>query len=175
LQALAELLQAQVVQSTVLRADWPALRKSFPGLDVSPRFRTFWAGTRQVETEAATGSKQSLQQVLLDMPPAQRPAKLQTVVSELVAKVLGSSAAKIDPEESIGKLGMDSLMALELVTRIRKEFQVDVPTMTLVGGPSIVQLTAMLLEKLLPSGAQTAESLPPQAVNTAESAVQVQG
>jgi acyl carrier protein len=72
------------------------------------------------------------------------------MVCAVVAKVLGTSPEKIDVELPLSKLGLDSLMAMELATRVKKELQVDLPTVTLMSGPSVAQLSAALLERLGP-------------------------
>ena len=62
---------------------------------------------------------------------------------------------KLDTEEPLTKLGMDSLMAVELATRIKKEVKIDIPTMTFMRGPTIAQLTTSLMELLVPQEAAT--------------------
>jgi acyl transferase domain-containing protein/acyl carrier protein len=149
LNTLGHLLQCQVIQSSVLRADWRALCKCFPMLAKSPRLRQLLAQLRHSEGDGPAAIGDSLQMILA-LPSAERSAKLQALVSGVVAKVLGTSPAKVDADQPMSKLGLDSLMAMELATRMSKELQVDLPTMTLMSGPSIAQLTATLLERLAP-------------------------
>jgi acyl carrier protein len=149
LDALGVLLQSSVAQSTVLRADWSRVRQSFPVLRESPRLSLLHSASRADESADGLNDGASLQQVLLGMPAADRHARLQIMVCEAVARVMGTSPVKLDVDEPMTKIGMDSLMAVELATRIKKEMQVDIPTMTFMRGPSITQLTSSLLDLLL--------------------------
>jgi NADPH:quinone reductase-like Zn-dependent oxidoreductase/acyl carrier protein/SAM-dependent methyltransferase len=151
LDALGVLLQTDTVQSTVLRADWSLIRKNFPVLKESPRLSLFPSrgSTEDTVTELTEG--ESLQNLLRSTPTIERHGKLQGKVCEVVARVLGTAPSKLETDVPMTKLGMDSLMAVELATRIKKELQIDIPTMTFMRGPSIDQLTTSLLDLLLPT------------------------
>jgi NADPH:quinone reductase-like Zn-dependent oxidoreductase/acyl carrier protein len=158
LDALGTLLQTPAVQSTILRADWSLIRRSFPVLKESPRLSLLKGRTVDEETDSGLKEGDSLVDALKSAPVEERQAKLQAFVCEVVARVLGTSGSKLDTEEPLTKLGMDSLMAVELATRLKKEIQIDIPTMTFMRGPSISQLTTSLLELLLPQQADAAEA-----------------
>jgi acyl transferase domain-containing protein/NADPH:quinone reductase-like Zn-dependent oxidoreductase/acyl carrier protein len=150
LDALGVLMQTNAVQSTILRADWSLVRRSFPVLKDSPRLSLLKGRSTEDESQAGLKEGESLIEALAGTPSDERHPKLQGFVCELVARVLGTAASKLDTEEPLTKLGMDSLMAVELATRIKKEAQIDIPTMTFMRGPSISQLTTSLLELVLP-------------------------
>jgi acyl carrier protein len=99
-------------------------------------------------TELTEG--ESLKTLLRSTPTTQRHGKLQGKVCEVVASVLGTAPSKLDTDEPLTNLGMDSLMAVELAIRIKQEPHIDIPTMTFMRGPSIDQLTTSLLDLLLP-------------------------
>jgi acyl carrier protein len=151
------LLQTTAVQSTILRADWSLVRRSFPMLKESPRLSLLQGRAADDDTESGLKEGESLVETLASTPHDERHPRLQGFVCEVVARVLGTSSTKLDAEEPLTKLGMDSLMAVELATRLKKEIQIDVPTMAFMRGPSISQLTTTLLELLLPQQ-QGAES-----------------
>ncbi len=66
----------------------------------------------------------------------------------LVAKILGTTASKLDIEQPLIYLGLDSLMALELSNSIKQELNVDVSTMKLMKDTSIARLITDLVEQL---------------------------
>ncbi len=156
LDAMGLLLGHGAVQSSVLRADWSLVRKNFPVLEDSPRLILLRSHAHEDQGEAGSKAGDSPRQALLALAPAARHAWLQTMVCEVVARVMGTSPTKLDTQEPMTRIGMDSLMAVELATRIKKELQIDIPTMTFMRGPSIGQLTTTLLQLLLPGVAVAA-------------------
>jgi acyl carrier protein len=150
LDALGVLFQTDTVQSTVLRADWSLVRKNFPVLKESPRLSLFPSRGSAEDSVTELTEGESLQNLLRSTPTIERHGKLQGKVCEVVARVLGTAPSKLETDVPMTKLGMDSLMAVELATRIKKELQIDIPTMTFMRGPSIDQLTTSLLDLLLP-------------------------
>jgi acyl carrier protein len=59
-----------------------------------------------------------------------------------------SDASKLDVRQPINTLGIDSLMAIELRTRVQKDLGAVVPIADVLQGPSIAQLAALLLQQL---------------------------
>jgi acyl transferase domain-containing protein/acyl carrier protein len=150
LDALGVLLQTDNVQSTVLRADWSLVRKNFPALKESPRLSLLQSRGRAEDSGGELTEGESLQKLLRSTPTTQRHDTLQGKVCEVVARVLGTAPSKLETDEPMTNLGIDSLMAVELAICIKKELQIDIPTMTFMRGPSIDQLTTSLLDLLLP-------------------------
>jgi NAD(P)-dependent dehydrogenase (short-subunit alcohol dehydrogenase family)/acyl carrier protein len=65
-------------------------------------------------------------------------------ISELVAAVLRLSPENVDRRRPLNRLGMDSLMATEIRTRIKREYGTDIPILTLLKGASIDDVAATL-------------------------------
>jgi acyl carrier protein len=78
---------------------------------------------------------------------------MENATAEALAKVLKLSVEKVDKSRGINFLGIDSLMAVELGRAIQARFGVEVSTMELLSGPTVIQLAAMLLEKVVATGA----------------------
>ena len=68
------------------------------------------------ETEASDHKSVAAitRQVLLDAAPQARPELVQRYLQERAADVLGLKGARLDPEQPLDTVGMDSLMAMEL-------------------------------------------------------------
>ena len=62
---------------------------------------------------------------------------LRAYLSEQVSRVLGFSASRLDVEQPISNLGLDSLMAVELKNRIAVDLGVNVPMVKFLQGPSV--------------------------------------
>jgi acyl carrier protein len=69
---------------------------------------------------------------------------IQAVVQRELARLLGTAPEEIDTSRPVIDLGIDSLMAVELGVVLSKTIQMEVPTMTLLGGSSIAQFAATL-------------------------------
>jgi acyl carrier protein len=69
-----------------------------------------------------------------------------------VARVLGLSRdvlSNLDTTHSLNKLGIDSLMGVELKNRIEIDLGVDIPVMRLLRGFTIADLTSLVLAQLM--------------------------
>jgi phthiocerol/phenolphthiocerol synthesis type-I polyketide synthase D len=61
--------------------------------------------------------------------------------------VLGLSRSRVDFDEPLNRLGLDSLMAVELKNRIDSDLGVNVPLINFARNPSVAQLTANVLDQ----------------------------
>ncbi len=78
---------------------------------------------------------------------------IQAMLRDKVARVLGSSAAKLDMDKPLLQLGLDSLMAVELRNWMESELQVNVPISELMHSPSLSRLSELLHEQLFKGSA----------------------
>ncbi|MCP4656026.1 MAG: KR domain-containing protein, partial [bacterium] len=94
-------------------------------------------------------------------PAHQRPALVRAMVAAAVARVLGyRDASLIDPAKGFTDLGMDSLLAMEVVQRLRSESGQPLPATLAFEHPSIDALTEHLCSLLgvRPSSARRREA-----------------
>ncbi|MGB7711449.1 MAG: SDR family NAD(P)-dependent oxidoreductase [Microcoleus sp.] len=148
LSVLGELLLLEAVQTGVISMDWQQWCQ-FHSAGALPRF-SHLLREEAISEEPGSSSNQgdSLRNALMAAEPAERQQLLESRLCEQVARVLGTSATKLDSSKPLTNLGLDSLMAVELSNRIKSDLSVDVPTMKLMRGPSISQLAELLLEQL---------------------------
>jgi acyl carrier protein len=85
---------------------------------------------------------------ILGAESGQRQQLVETFLIEQVARVLRSSPSKLDPHQPLTKLGIDSLMAVELKNRVELDLEVTIPVTALLQGPTLAQLATLLLEQL---------------------------
>jgi acyl carrier protein len=145
---LGDLLRVEAVQTAVVSINWQQWCQ-FHSAGALPRF-THLLGEEAISEEPGSSSNQgdSVYNALMEGEPADRLQLLESRLCEQVARVLGTSAAKLDNSTPLTNFGLDSLMAVELSNRIKSDLSVDVPTMKLMRGPSISQLAELLLEQL---------------------------
>ena len=110
------------------------------------------AGVR-VRTAGGTGGRggppvAELLPALRNSPTAEKTARLQTYLLAQIALTLGNDATKIDPDQPVTSLGIDSLMAMEIKSRVEAELGVELHMVQLLEGPSIADLVQILLPQL---------------------------
>lgn len=126
LEVLGRLLKRQVVQIAVTAADWQKWAKNHAA-SRRPKFSHLVSQDWHKEDEH--------DHTTLDF---------ESILEE-VARVLGTSPKKLDTEQPLANLGLDSLMAVELTNALKNRLGVDVPTMKLMEGGSVAQLAKELL------------------------------
>ncbi|MBA8826065.1 acyl carrier protein [Saccharopolyspora lacisalsi] len=95
-----------------------------------------------------TGADLELLERLSDADAPTRLSSLTGFVIEQAAAILRVDPAGVDPGRSLLDYGLDSLMGLELRTRIDKALRVRVPTKQLWAHPDPESLAGCLAEKL---------------------------
>ena len=73
---------------------------------------------------------------------------MRDFLRQSVAAVLGIDPDKIDQDQPVNQLGLDSLMAIQLKNRIEADLQVSIPMVTFLQGATIEQLIGKALEQI---------------------------
>nr|WP_255442726.1 type I polyketide synthase [Corallococcus sp. Z5C101001] len=98
---------------------------------------------QEASTAASTFSK-----ALLASEPGQRGPLLDSYLRELVANLLKMPVVRLDAEQPLSTLGLDSLLSLELKHKIHAETGVTMQLDELLQGASIAHLSQRLAEQL---------------------------
>jgi 1-acyl-sn-glycerol-3-phosphate acyltransferase len=148
---LEQALRLRMSQITVLRFDWARWSTIDPAATLirksTKRLAHLVTDTAASPGESRTEGGSLLKEVTAAAPEA-RPALLTNLVADRVARVLGTSARKIDPGARLTDMGIDSLMAVELQTIFKRDFAVALPLTALLEGSTVTQLATRLLEQL---------------------------
>ncbi|ATB32461.1 type I polyketide synthase [Melittangium boletus] len=91
--------------------------------------------------------------------PEERTSLVRDWLRRSVARVLRLSAAsRVDVERPLNQMGLDSLMAVELRARIQNGLQVSIPIVDILQGPTVAQLTGLVLEQFAAQGLFTPDN-----------------
>ena len=143
--AFARLLKGAPAQIAVMPVDWREWRQVHRAAAGSPLLSGF---ADEEDTDAGPRGTGLTGAVLLAAGPAERQRVLEDHLRQEVARVLGLSVSKLDANQPLSTLGIDSLMAVELKNRIESDLQVAVPLIKVIQDPSVAELAALLLSQL---------------------------
>jgi microcystin synthetase protein McyD len=143
-------LECGKTQVAVMPIDWRTFLGQFSQDAVPPLF------VEQALALAAQGARgpkvsafdSTLRRRLLDAPRDMRPTLLREHLVILLARLTGRESRDIDPTTPINQIGIDSLMGIEMKTRIDAELGISLPIARLLDSPSLVALVDRLLEEL---------------------------
>jgi acyl transferase domain-containing protein/acyl carrier protein len=146
LEVLERMLQQGATQVAAVPVNWARYREFYSAVSESPLLSILASERADVQPQVEDPAEK--RQALLVATPAVRQQLLQSYLSEQVARVLGCSVSKLDLEQPLSNLGLDSLMAVELKNRISIDLGVNVPMVKFLQGPSVSQATAQILDQL---------------------------
>ena len=169
--SLAALLSRNVSHATVMTVDWNMWGDAAPALASRPLMAEFW-GEMSSETSKA---ERSTQGIAGEIAGRSRTAAVQLIRERLTAEVINVlriAQDRFDTDTGLHRLGLDSLMAVELSHRIHVAVGVEVSVMRLLKGPTVEELAASIYAQIEPSlpeasSRTTRPETPPDAKPTA--------
>lgn len=147
---LGKLLQQKLPQVGVMSFNLQKWSQFYPHLTNSSLFAHLVKEIQvQEETEQrATGSHLTAA-MLVTMDDASRHQALIHYLNSQIARVLGHASLNLDIYQQLNRLGIDSLMSVELKNRIRADLSVVIPVTTFLKGVTFEQLITQILEQLM--------------------------
>lgn len=125
------------------RADWNSLSR-FATLIQSKTYSNLVG-------EEGEGDRGAIRSQILQALPEARQSLMEDFIAEQVAGVFGTDVAKVDRDAPLNSIGLDSLMAIELMNRVESQLGISVPMGSVLNGPNIRELSEPILEALLNS------------------------
>ncbi len=147
-QILEQMLLTNPVQRVATDSDWEMVGNFYPHSCETNRFGHL---IREKDLSAGSGSgsgDSGLRTTLKELDPEEQTEVLVTHLRDTFARVLGSSAEKVDPNEPVTKYGLDSLMANQIRNWIQSSIVVDYSMMRIMKGPSLYEMTGQILDEL---------------------------
>jgi acyl transferase domain-containing protein len=150
IKALERLLTDDIPQVAVMPFHLDDWRQYYP---VSNEL-SFFSELRSKQVEITSKSsnrngKQSLnREMLLALDPAERQPLLESYLCEQLSRILGLPPSKLDVSQRLNRLGIDSLMAIEMKNRVEVDLRVIIPMVKLLRGLSIATYATEILEQL---------------------------
>ncbi|HZR43258.1 MAG TPA: SDR family NAD(P)-dependent oxidoreductase [Ktedonobacteraceae bacterium] len=147
LAALERLLRQSAPQVGVMSFNLHKWTQFYPAL----RNSSLFASLAQEEANSQRkeqGVTRLTRQELLSLPAEQRGQALIHYLGEQISGVLGLSSYKLDVQQRLNRLGIDSLMSIELKNRIASDFGIVMPVATFLQGITLEQLMLQILEHL---------------------------
>jgi len=159
LEVLKRQLGQGSTQVVAVPVDWRQYREFYPAGSEPPLLSQLAREEIDVPRQAdRPGEKKGpTSAALLAAEPGERHQLVQSYLSQQVARVLGLAASKLDPQQPLSNLGLDSLMAVELKNRIAVDLGVKVPVVKFLQGFSVAEAVTQVLDQL------TAEASNPSA------------
>jgi NADPH:quinone reductase-like Zn-dependent oxidoreductase/1-acyl-sn-glycerol-3-phosphate acyltransferase/acyl carrier protein len=138
-------LERDVAQVMLADIDWRRLAVHDPHAAASPRIADLVpAADEGGSTVAVTGTIGAL----LATPPGERAAAAEGFVAGVLGRVLGIAAADVEADRPLDELGVDSLLAVELMTVLSDEVGLELPVIALLNGTTVQALAGMVVGDL---------------------------
>lgn len=145
---LFSLVGGQEAQVGAFRIDWQRYSRAalYEGIQKHPRYEDL-VGEEASDSLASASAESGILTQFQRQGQEERLHFLQEQIRRRVAKVLGLPAEKLEPQRPLTEY-LDSLLVVELVSWIEKEFHTKYTLMDIMRGPSIGQLAAELRGRL---------------------------
>ena len=151
LAALGWLLEEEAVQTAVMPADWPKWWQFHPRAAQSALFANLVQlemGQHSIHSPYADEAPTLTREKVAETPVAERTLLIEEFISEQLSRVLRIDVEELDVHQSLGNLGIDSLMAVELRNHVQASLGIVIPVAQLLQDPSISQLAQGILDQL---------------------------
>jgi NADPH:quinone reductase-like Zn-dependent oxidoreductase/SAM-dependent methyltransferase/acyl carrier protein len=160
LRVLDNLLQGERVQAGVMSVDWRQYTDALPPGSRST-FLTRVLSTVQVQPpheQRKAPQKPAFLDQLSQTPPKKRRPLLEAHIREHAVKVLGFNPSfKLDPNQGLASLGMDSLMTIELKNRLQASLGRSLSSTIVFDHPTVAALAEYLERNFLMVAEDAAE------------------
>jgi phthiocerol/phenolphthiocerol synthesis type-I polyketide synthase C len=145
LEALGRVLALDAAQLAVVPFDYQRWCEFYPQARSAPVFGRL---PRRGESAGLNGSAPAIRQAMHTADPGERRELIEGYLRERAARILGFAGGNLDAEASLHRLGMDSLMAVELRNAIEADLGVTIPVMNLLQGVTMGELAGLIDDQI---------------------------
>jgi NAD(P)-dependent dehydrogenase (short-subunit alcohol dehydrogenase family)/acyl carrier protein len=161
LAALGRLAGGPAAQAVVASVDWGALIALYEVKRPRPFLAELHARPSAAPAPAARPRSADLAARLEGLSPEARRDLVAAHVRGEAAMVLGLSETRIDPDQGLFDMGMDSLMAVDLKTRLEAAVGHRLPSTLTFNYPTVTALAGYLVDEMLGVRPSTESPAPP--------------
>lgn len=145
LELLGNTVHSKVTQLAVLDADWSTMLGGRGGSGTLPSLlREVAAESGNVQADSDDKVDQAFRDSLLAAKDDDRIELLRDYFAKQLGLIMGLAADQLDPSQSLGAMGLDSLMAIELKNTIEARIGVVLPMARFMEGPSLQDLASQV-------------------------------
>ncbi len=145
---LEQMLLTNPVQRVATDSDWEMVGNFYPHSCETSRFGHL---IKEKELSAASSSGSGDAGLTARLKELSKEEQAEILVSHLkdtFARVLGSSAEKVDSNEPVTQYGLDSLMANQIRNWIQSSLMVDYSMMRIMKGPTLNEMAEQILGEM---------------------------
>ncbi len=155
---MGEFLAKAIERITVFRADWERFGGVLAGLmagDLEFNLIQRLADLDALEGEAADEEALAIKEELSALAAEELRPRLQQFFAQQLSDIMGIDPEEIDSAVSLTTMGMDSLMAMELGSKMQSALGIEMPMSIYLQGPTIDKLADFVVETLTESTGET--------------------
>jgi acyl carrier protein len=146
-QMMTRVMGQNAAHLIIISANWAVTRASLPEGSWPSLFQLLDQQGGEAVGADAEGEQELLAR-LKEMKAADRLGLIESSLQETVAQILQMEPGQFSAQVALTSLGMDSMMAIEIQTRIANSMRVEVSVLELLQGITVAQLAARLLTSL---------------------------
>jgi acyl transferase domain-containing protein/acyl-CoA synthetase (AMP-forming)/AMP-acid ligase II/pimeloyl-ACP methyl ester carboxylesterase len=158
LEQLERLINSNLTQVGVLSVDWRRLSEQFAYIRTANYFDLVLDKTKQVEVKIESTA---IFAELLAINPTERANYLTDYLQSAIAQILQVDKQQLSVTDSLLDLGMDSLMVMEAIDRLKKDLQLMLYPREFYERPKIASLAQYLAAEFSNTHSQVAQSPTP--------------
>lgn len=150
LAALAHLLETGAAQRTVADIDWSVFRPIFEARKKRLLLESLAAPPKETEPMKPREKRHGLLQEIEQASPIERKPRLHNYIRAQLAEILGfHSSDDIDPRQGFFRMGMDSIMTMQLRNRLETTLGHSLPPTVAFEYPTVDSLVDFIAEMIL--------------------------
>ena len=138
-------LKNNIEDPIIMNANWSAIRKLLPIME-TPMFTNM---KHQLNDTDSVDETTDIQELIQGLSREEIHVLISGMLGDEIARILQLPHDKVEYNRSLQDLGVDSLMAMELVAAIEKRFDVEIPIMALSDNVTVDSLSVRLSKALM--------------------------
>jgi acyl carrier protein len=135
-------------QVAVMPVNTKSLARLSAGSSIAPLVSLIVDGDLASQAGESAGAGHINRSTIINADAAERQQLLEEYLRDAGGRVLGLATSKLDVEQPLNRMGIDSLMAVELKNRIEADLAVEIPVLKFMEGASLSQLASFLRDRL---------------------------